>query len=79
MALPGFAAEASLYRSDLVYRGRSRGTSEAPGVVTARASQVGVGISIGDIIDFGECWWDCVVVIGGRWGTCAEVCADIFL
>ncbi len=77
MSLPRFAAEASLYKSERVYRGYSAGACAAPGVVAASARIP--QITIGDIVDFLECWLDCVVVIGGRPGPCLEVCADIFL
>ncbi len=73
MSLPGFSAEASLYKGARLYLGHGDQTGAQPGLVTPCLRD------IGGIIDFLECMWDCTVTIGGRFGTCIDVCADIFL
>jgi hypothetical protein len=74
MSLPGFSAEASLYRGARHYLGHNEWTGAVSGLVTPSAR-----IGLGDIGDFLECIWDCYVTLGGRFVTCVEVCADIFL
>jgi hypothetical protein len=74
MSLPGFSAEASLYKSTRLYLGHSNGTSSVPDLVTpnARIELIGVG----DIVDFIECvLWDCP----GGFVPCVKVCWDIFI
>ena len=75
MDIPGFAAEASLYKTGRVYRGYSRGGDTAPSVVAALSCDNACHLDLATCIALcGFLDFPCDALCGLHWVQCNNQC-----